>query len=580
MEKKWIYLISGILGAIVIISIFTSLTLYFLVKDQMKYHEPITIMKDEDFKYYNFPGEGSVSKPYIIENYNITTTDDYAIYMKSTTKHVIIRNCFLKANLTGIRIENVNSGSINITENICKNNKYYGINLVFSSNVSVSSNYCNDNGLLGIQLLDCSDLNLINNTCNDSSYGIYLFNSDNITLTNNTLSNNFYASVKVECSSNINLINNTCTDNFYEGIRLDQSSNIVLMKNTCNNNHHGIYLLNSNNLIIYNNTFSKSLLFGITLKSVTNTCLKNNTFYECGLSISQNTIDDYFSLTVENNWINGKLLGYFINSSGAIISSPIYNQLFLINCSDMIVSNQDIVNASDGLTLTYCENTTITNNHIKNSHSGIQLSSSFNVTLTKNTCEYNWYGISVHDSNICSLTNNTCNYNEHEGISLEDSSHITLTNNTCNYNDVDGIDISHSTNVIGIENICYYNDWAGISLSSSEAFLTNNEINYNDHGLILGHSDNCLITYNVFKENTDYAISLLYESDYNKIHHNNFIDNKSGATSQAEDEWENNKWYDSSTHKGNYWSDWSGSGDYEIDGNANAVDLYPLSNPC
>ncbi len=60
-------------------------------------HKPITILKDEDFEKYNFLGNGTESNPYIIENYNITTEEDIAIYISFTTKYFIIRNCYLNA---------------------------------------------------------------------------------------------------------------------------------------------------------------------------------------------------------------------------------------------------------------------------------------------------------------------------------------------------------------------------------------------------------------------------------------------------------------------------------------------------
>jgi nitrous oxidase accessory protein NosD len=59
------------------------------------------------------------------------------------------------------------------------------------------------------------------------------------------------------------------------------------------------------------------------------------------------------------------------------------------------------------------------------------------------------------------------------------------------------------------------------------------------------------------------------DSFYNELLHNNcFIDN----VPQAMDE-ERTKTNDST---GNYWSDWSGSGSYDISGTANNTDNSPL----
>ncbi len=109
MKKKWGYLIGGLIAAIVVTSIVVPVTLHFLTKKdnliEHKHEAVIIIMNDWDFKNYNFTGEGSESNPYVIENYNITTTKDYAIYISSTSKYFIIRNCNLAANFTGIYIK-------------------------------------------------------------------------------------------------------------------------------------------------------------------------------------------------------------------------------------------------------------------------------------------------------------------------------------------------------------------------------------------------------------------------------------------------------------------------------------------
>ena len=585
MKKKWGYLIGGLIAAIVVTSIVVPVTLHFLTKkDNVIEQKPdavIVIMNDWDFKNYNFTGEGSESNPYVIENYNITTTKDYAIYISSTSKYFIIRNCNLAANFTGIYIKNIAYGTAMITRNICNNHKYYGIYSTDSSGVLISRNFCYNNTLYGIYLSDCSDFIVDNNTCNNSCLGIYLSYSNNITLTNNIYNNNFYAGIELDFSANVALTNNTCNDNFYKGIRLEASDKAILTNNTCNDNMVGFNLLYSNSAKITNNTCSNNFLSGIRLRFSNNSWLTNNNFYDCGLSIWHNTKEDYFSHTVENNYVNDKKLGYFINSSSSTISNPIYGQLILVNCLDMIISNQEFCNTTVGLTLKYCENLTLINNYCNNCEFGIILESTSSSTLINNTCENNWDGgITLSSSKNISLTNNTCNNNDHDGISLYYSPYTILTNNTCNNNEYAGVQLRYSKNVTLNENTINNNDYAGIQMTSSNnTFLTNNRINNNWLGLNSRSSDHCLIIFNSFGENTNYAISIHYEADYNIIHHNSFIDNNPGGTSQAEDEWMNNIWYDTTTNEGNYWSDWIGSGDYEIDGNANAVDPYPLSSP-
>ncbi|MCG3227549.1 MAG: hypothetical protein H7645_11580, partial [Candidatus Heimdallarchaeota archaeon] len=67
--------------------------------------------------------------------------------------------------------------------------------------------------------------------------------------------------------------------------------------------------------------------------------------------------------------------------------------------------------------------------------------------------------------------------------------------------------------------------------------------------------------------------------EYNKIHHNSFVDNKQDSSSQASDNGDENLWYDTSMNEGNYWSNSKKRKEYSIDGSAGNVDPYPLSSP-
>ncbi len=65
-------------------------------------HNSISITSNSGFAV--FPGSGTEEDPYVIEGYNITTTDENGIYITETTKHFIIRNCYVDAFRMGIII--------------------------------------------------------------------------------------------------------------------------------------------------------------------------------------------------------------------------------------------------------------------------------------------------------------------------------------------------------------------------------------------------------------------------------------------------------------------------------------------
>ncbi len=156
-----------------------------------------------------------------------------------------------------------------------------------------------------------------------------------------------------------------------------------------------------------------------------------------------------------------------------------------------------------------------------------------------------------------------------------ESSSTTVINNTCN-NNGDCIVLLSSESATVVNNTCS-NSSFGIKISSSgSATVVNNTCNNNLYGIWLWDSDSCNITYNLLQENVEHGVNLDSDSDNNLIHHNTFVNNNLGGTSQACDDGTNNYWYDTTTLEGNYWSDWSGTGSYSIDGSAGSIDLYPF----
>ena len=200
-------------------------------------------------------------------------------------------------------------------------------------------------------------------------------------------------------------------------------------------------------------------------------------------------------------------------------------------------------------------------------------------TIVNNTCNYNNSdGIRLWDSGSSTIVNNTCNYNNGDGIYLEDSDNPTVTNNTCN-NNGNGIHLYNRGSTI-INNTCNNNNYVGIKFQfASSSTVTNNTCNNNDRGIYLYYSAFCDVTYNLIQANEGYGVYLRSNSHTNLIHHNTFVANNLGGTSQAFDDCTDNIWNDTATLEGNYWSDWSGIGSYSIDGSASSSDLCPLDEP-
>jgi parallel beta-helix repeat protein len=169
-----------------------------------------------------------------------------------------------------------------------------------------------------------------------------------------------------------------------------------------------------------------------------------------------------------------------------------------------------------------------------------------------------------------------------------------------------------TTSIIGnvIEGIT--EDGGGIVLGADGVTVTNNTCTGFIDGVHTNYSDSCTFTYNNFSNNIYHGISLRYSND-NYVAHNTIkgngvhgvfiIRSSTGNTmtnntlsgnsriesynwddiyhftvkSQGLDEGQGNHWYVEETHTGNRWSDYSGKGEYLIDGSAKTVDRYPAS---
>ena len=108
----------------------------------------------------------------------------------------------------------------------------------------------------GIFLLNCMNVTLENNTCSNNNDGMILGLSSGNYLRNNNCSNNGDG-IFIGLSSNSNtLSNNTCSSNQYCGIFLESSSGNTLMSNQLFvNSQYGVRIHSGSSNVIWNNTF-------------------------------------------------------------------------------------------------------------------------------------------------------------------------------------------------------------------------------------------------------------------------------------------------------------------------------------
>lgn len=239
----------------------------------------------------------------------------------------------------------------------------------------------------------------------------------------------------------------------------------------------------------------------------------------------------------------------------------------------------------------------IEDNQISNSHDGILIGNSNDVTVYDNIIDNVDYGITNHYSNGTIINDNRIT-NTRFAIHLWESSHCDIINNFCdqsddrsifvgsyygddNYNNITnnicknsnyGISLSASRYNMLINNTCIFNYYGFYIAASSNNLMDDNYLLTGNYGYYSVLSDSNTIINNIIANFTSYGLYFDSPSDLNLIYHNEIFEN--GVTPQAFDD-SGNIWYDDTINEGNWWSDYSGSGNYDITGAAGAYDPYP-----
>ncbi|MGC9778550.1 MAG: right-handed parallel beta-helix repeat-containing protein [Candidatus Heimdallarchaeota archaeon] len=136
----------------------------------------IDIEYDSNLTDYGFPGDGSASDPYRIEDYIIDTTMRYGIKIINTTKHILIQNCSIRAERAAIGVFQTASNTITIENCICKSYDRLGLLASYVPKMVVTNNLFIDNDK-GIDYNSCFEALIANNTFIDNDIGIMIENN-------------------------------------------------------------------------------------------------------------------------------------------------------------------------------------------------------------------------------------------------------------------------------------------------------------------------------------------------------------------------------------------------------------------
>jgi len=224
-------------------------------------HSPISIVGNSGFTPANGTtpgGNGSLSNPYIIENWYIDTTNKDGIHIEQTNASFIIRNVYIHGqNLAnGIFFLNVANG---IVDNTTITNSYDGVTISLS-NATVQNSHVSTNAEHGIKILDGESVNLFNNTLTQEM-GAGISSEScvkcDLNITKNTITSN-HSGIVLQSMNNSFIFENTISSNQNDGIGVYRSTYIALVLNNITNNGIGANLVTSTNNLVHHNNFVKN----------------------------------------------------------------------------------------------------------------------------------------------------------------------------------------------------------------------------------------------------------------------------------------------------------------------------------
>lgn len=428
-------------------------------------HSPILISSDSDFSSQGFPGNGSVTNPYIISGYYISTPSR-CIHIENTDVYFIIRDCLLAGDnaLAGIQFEYVTNGEI-------RNNT------IIDTYAAVYFWYSSSN-------------RIVNNTITENDDGLSLWYSSNNVLINNTISENIEG-ISINHDSDNNIVaNNNITESFFSNIYLrTSSSNNRLENNTISNeemhrNNQGVYIFSAPNNILSSNI------------------MKNSGIYIVGYPVDEWHLD-----ISPDNLVNGKPLGYFWNVNDVTIDGSQYGQIILADCTGITVENGVF-------------NQTIV---------GIQLGFSSGCNLINTTTSSNVYGMKLYSSTGNTIDGNSISGNYEEGMWLAyHSSDNTIMNNNITENGLFGIHVMNSDDTYLQHNNFSSNNGALYIENSMYSIVTNNVFSENrGSGVYISGSSENRIEYNNIS-GSNYGVAIL-SSSHNRLEANTIVGHRYGV---------------------------------------------------
>lgn len=361
----------------------------------------------------------------------------YGIYVSRKT-NVAVKNCNISNFATGIYLLFSDSNN-NLLDNNISSSQMSGITLRASSLNNVQGNTLISNNPYGILLERDYD-----------THGNPIYSNNNSIIENNVSFSRFGIDAN---NSQQNTISDNTVSNITEWAITGSGSLHQIERNIITDSHGGLYIFWSLNGSYADNEISSSDI-GINFSYSSGNTLRNN-------MLSNNTINLFFHLSD----ITPEYTSQDIDTSNTIDGKPIY---YLVNETDREISGEaGFVGLINSTNITV-KDLTLTNNWL-----GILLSSTTNSTIENNNISNNRVGVFAKSSLNNTFVNNTIKDNQDGGVSLNNSSenvfyHNNFINNTgtCSQLGIWPITDINILNEDYPEGGNYWSDYTGVDLKS------------------------------------------------------------------------------------------------------------------
>lgn len=531
----------------------------------------LLINENEDWKNQGWPGNGTESNPYLVENVILTT-----FIIDGSDIYFVIQNCTWSV---PAYLESVENGKIKDSNS----NSFLGISncrKITLTNLSITLEYTTSDRCISVDFSD--DIKIVGCRIQGTEYGLFVSDSirsqvencsftgcgiavevvealsrekaSEFQFTTNTLSSwqsYLGAGLWMDYCTESLIVNNSFYDNIGHGCCILRSESIKVLDNTDDRNGNIVSLHYSNEI-----EFSYNILTtGLSMYSCYNCTIWQNELGLGGLNLDGMDMYSYIH-NISSNTILGKPLLYIVNESKTIYSNDEYGQVYIVNSSEITLNIIEVNLLDPSINILYSDLSKVIDS---TSHSIMIYSSAYS-TVQQSTINGGSIGISCTYSPSTIISSNLIEQTE-RGIHVSVGSDLTsIYNNT-------------------LENVGDH----GIQITSSECQIINNTItgsatpDFNAHwGITTNYAgirisgNECLVVNNSVINNHGYGIWIT--GARNTIYQNMLVANAlgNGLSSGSDNQWDNG------IDTGNYWDDWTGIGSYNVSGNEGCIDRYPI----